>query len=193
MKGFVINMATIFTMNQEELKKDFIKKFNYKKYTFCVISADIVSNGKHDNVWVMKRLLPPTKALVDMVSGNNKKSYKEKYLKYINLPESLVYIMMILQRLAIDDSNVVLICSKEEDELKYMNIIRKFFDETFDITVYKFKDYMKNPKKCDSVKDVKRIKKQMQYIYENVITRETIDAVSDDAIFNTKSKKKKKK
>ena len=187
-------MASIITINEKELVKDFVKKFNYKKYTFVLLSSDIVTEGKYNNVWPMNKLLPPSKVLVDIIDGAGKKAYKEKYRKYLNMPESLVYVMMILHRVAIDNGDVVLVCSEGEEELKYMKIFKDFLGDAFGTPVYKYKDYAKNPDKCEISKDVKKlIKGKIDYICENIVTEEDIQTVMQSGSKSKKNKKKKKK
>lgn len=152
----MLSMASIITMRSDEFLDSFIKKFDVTNYNFIAISDDIKAKNDEPNVFALKALLPPSKALTYMINGNDKKEYYKKYIKYLMKPEIDIFVTTIVKLAVVEDSNVVLICSKAEDEMKYLNVLRKYIEDVYGTKVFKYEKYKKKPNKCESIIDKKK-------------------------------------
>lgn len=152
-------MASIIIMRSDELLDSFLTKFNVENYNFIAISDDIKTTQDESNVFSLKRLLPPSKALTCMINGNDIEGYFKKYFRYLSRPEVEIFLTTIVKLAVMEDSNVVLLCSKAEDEMKYLKAIKKYLETVYHVNVYSYKKYKKNPKKCDSVENKKKTEK----------------------------------
>ena len=165
-------MASLIILSSDDFLKSFVKKFDYKKYTFILISDNIDTKNKYKNVFRAKQLLPPSKALVCMTNGDDYDEYYKKYVKYLARPSTEIFLTTIARLVAIEDTNVGLLCSKAEAEMKYLNIIKEYFEEIYRLKVFSYKKYKKDPDKCDSVTKRKKVVK--------IIDRKTKEASSSN-------------
>lgn len=153
-------MATIITMNSKEFLDDFIEKFNYKKYNFLLVSQDITTNKKYGNVYATPSIMPPPNVLSELIGKGDPDKYEKKYIKYLSDPKVDSLITVLVKLATVDNSNVILLCSKEEDDYGYLDILRDYIEATYSAKVYSYKKYKKKPDKCDSVgKNKKKIVK----------------------------------
>jgi hypothetical protein len=145
-------------MNSKELFNSFSKKYNFKEFNFVVVSADIKSTHKHRNVYVVKKLLPPTKCLSYIMNGMNGgdfNKYREKYFKYLSEPDAEIYITTLVKLCVAEDTNVVLLCSEDELELYYMKLLTEYIENVYRVKIYPYKKFKKS-KKCNSAKNKKK-------------------------------------
>lgn len=159
------DMASLIILNSKDFLKSFVKKFDYKKYSFILVSAEIETKNKYKNVFRIKQLLPPTKAITYMANGNDYETYYAKYVKYLSRPEIEIFLTTIAKLVVVEDTDVVLLCSEAEAEMKYLNIIKDYFEEVYKLKAYTYKKYAKDPKKADSVTNKKKC--------TNIITKKT--------------------
>lgn len=149
-------MASIILLESDDLIDSFVKKFDHNKFNFILISSDIRTKHKYKNVFAIKQLLPPTKALAYMLNGNDKETYHKKYIQYLAKPNIEIFLTTIAKLAVVEDSNVVLVCSENEGEMKYLNVIKKYLEEIYAVKVFKYKEFKKNPKKCESTINKKK-------------------------------------
>lgn len=150
-------MASLIILESDDFLKSFVKKFDHKKYNFVLVSSDIDTKNKYKNVFRAKQLLPPSKAAVCMTNGNDYEEYYKKYVKYLSRPDVEIFLTTIAKLVAVEGTNVVLLCSKAEAELKYLNIIKEYFEEIYQLKVFSYKKYKKDPDNCDSVTKKKKV------------------------------------
>lgn len=150
-------MASLIILESDDFLKSFVKKFDYEKYNFVLVSSDIDTKNKYKNVFRAKQLLPPSKAVVCMTNGNDYEEYYKKYAKYLSRPDVEIFLTTIAKLVAVEGTNVVLLCSKAEAEMKYLNIIKEYFEEIYQLKVFSYKKYKKDPDKCDSVTKKKKV------------------------------------
>lgn len=160
-------MACIIRMSSDEFLNKFIKKFDYKKFNFLLISEDIKTNNQHKNVYAIPSLIPTPNIISTFIEEGYSGKYVKKYLDYIQTPRVEAYITIAVKLALIDNSNVVLICSKAEDEFKYIDIICQYMESLYDIKTYSYKQYKKDPEKCEEVSD--KTKKKVSKILEKKI------------------------
>ena len=145
-------MGSIIILRSDKFLDSFVEKFNYKNFNFVLISSDIKTKRKYKNVYPLKALIPPSKALSCMMNGNDEHEYKIKYFKHLAKPTVEIYLTTIVKLAVIENTNVVLMCSKHEDEFKYMDLIKDYLESIYKVKVYSYKEFKKNPEKCDSGK-----------------------------------------
>lgn len=162
-------MASIIKLDSKDFLDDFIKRFNYKKYNFLLVSQDIKTKKKYDNVYATPSLIPPPNLIGGLLRDGDVDKYEKKYLKYLSNPKVDSLITVLVKLATVDNSNVVLLCSKEEDKCGYLDILGDYIEATYGAKVFSYKKYKKNPDKCDSVgknkkKIVKTLTKKMKEI-----------------------------
>ena len=164
-------MASIIKMNSKEFLDDFLKKFNYKKYNFLLVSQDIKTQKKYDNVYATPSLIPPPNVISELLSSVSANKYEKKYVNYLSNPKVDSLITVLVKLATVDNSNVVLLCSKDEDEYGYLDILGDYITAVYGAKVFSYKKYKKNPKDCDSVgKNKKKIIKVLKNKLNNIET-----------------------
>lgn len=160
-------MSCIIKMSSDELLDKFIKKFDYKKFNFLLISENIKTEKRYKNVYAIPSLIPPPNIISTFINEGNSKNYVKKYLDYISTPRVEAMITIAVKLAIIDNSNVVLLCSKDEDEFGYVDIICQYIENIYGVQTYSYKKYKKNPEKCENVDD--KVKKRVSKILEKKI------------------------
>lgn len=149
-------MASIIIMTSDDFLESFVKKYNCENYNFILVSSDIKTKHKYKNIYRIKQLLPPTKAVSSKLNGNDEEGYRKKYFKHLSRPDIEIYLTTIVRLAVAEDSNVVLLCSKDEHKsYKYLNLIREYLEEVYGVRVYTYKKYRKD-KKPTSVTNKKK-------------------------------------
>lgn len=162
-------MAVIIKMDSKEFLDDFVKEFNYKKYNFLLVSQDIKTKKTYDNVYAIPSLIPPPNVIAKLINSGKASDYEKKYVQYLSAPKQDALITVLVKLAVVENSNVVLLCSKDEDKYCYLDILANYIESIYGAKVYSYKKYKKNPKKCDSAGDrkkkiVKVLRKKMKNI-----------------------------
>lgn len=164
-------MASIIIMRSDEFLKSFINTYNYENYNFILVSSDITTSHKFKNVFRIKQLLPPTKAISCKLNGNDNDEYYKKYVKHLMRPDIEIYMTTIAKLVIGEDSNVVIMCSKDEDDsIGYLKILKDYFEEIYKLKVYTYKKYKKDKDPNSAVnkkKTLKIIAKKLKIAAEN--------------------------
>lgn len=160
-------MACIIKMSSDEFLDKFIEKYDYRKFNFLLISEDIKTVNKYKNVYAIPSLIPPPNIITSFISGGYDSTYIKKYLDYIQTPRVEAMITIAVKLAIIDNSNVVLLCSKAEDEFKYIDIICQYIENIYSVKTYSYKKYKKDPDKCEHVDE--KVKKKVSKILEKKI------------------------
>jgi hypothetical protein len=157
-------------MNSEKLL-EFLKVYRDEDFQFILISQDITTVGRYKNVMSIKALLPPPNVIASWINDGEKSKYKEKYFNYLRNPEveSLVTIMI---KAVIDGMNIVIICSKSEDDMKYLKMLAEFIEEEYKLKVLTFKEFDKNPALTVEIKNKEEVEAilidKLEYIREEI-------------------------
>ena len=159
--------GVIMRMTSGEFLDKFIKKHDYRKFNFLLISEDIKTSNQYKNVYSIPSLIPPPNVVSTFVSEGYTGKYVKKYLDYIQTPRVEAMITIAVKLAIIDNSNVILICSKAEDEFKYIDIICQYIENVYGVKTCTYKKYKKNPAKYEDVSD--KIKKKVGKILEKKI------------------------
>lgn len=160
-------MACIIRMTSDEFLDKFIKKYDYRKFNFLLISEDVKTIKKYKNVYAIPTLIPPPTVINKYIQAGYSEEYVKKYLDYIQTPRVEAMITIMVKLAIVENANVVLLCSPSENEFKYLDIICQYIENVYDIETYSFKKYRKDPEQCEEVSD--KTKKKVAKILENKI------------------------
>lgn len=153
-------------MKSSEFIKDFCGKYDHTKFNVILVSNDIKTKGKHSNIYKATSLLPPTNAVSSYLNGNDKKSYYNKYFKHLACAQNDGIITTLVKLVTVDNTDVILLCTDDEAELKYFKPLKIYLEKVYNIKVFKFKDYKKNPNKCESDINPQKTRKVLNYKYK---------------------------
>jgi len=157
-------MACIIKMSSDEFLDKFIKDFDYKKFNFLLISENVKTEKKYRNVYAIPSLIPPANVISEFIANGYTNDYVKKYLDYLSTPRVEAMITIMVKLAIVDNSNVIMLCSKAEDEFKYLDIICQYIEYAYGVNTYTFKKYKKNPDKCEDVDE--KVKKKVVKILE---------------------------
>ena len=160
-------MACIIKMASDDFLDNFLKKFDYKKFNFLLVSENIQTTKKYKNVYSIPSLLPPPNIISEFISNGPTERYAKKYYDYISTPRVEAMITILVKLAIIDNSNVILLCSKAEDEFKYLDLICQYIETVYGVNTYSYKKYKKDPEKCEKVSD--KVKKKASKILNKKI------------------------
>jgi hypothetical protein len=79
----------LILMNWKEFTKTFVKKYDHNNYDIIVVSDEIRSEGKYNNVTVLKRLLPSPYSITEFVKNGLSKKYYKNYSKQLCMKENI--------------------------------------------------------------------------------------------------------
>ena len=152
-------MAAIIRMSSDDFLDNFIKKYNYKKFNFLLISEGVKTKKKYRNVYALKSLIPPANVVSEFINSGYSGKYVKKYTNYLSNPEVEALITVIVTLCVVDNSNVVLLCTKEESEYKYLNIICDYIEAVYGVKAYSYNKYKKDPDGCEKISN--KVKKKV--------------------------------
>lgn len=160
-------MSCIIRMTSGEFLDKFIKKHDYRKFNFLLISENITTDDKYRNVYAGPSLIPPQNIISTFIHEGYTERYVKKYLDYLQTPRVEALITAAVKLAIIDNSNVIMVCSEAEAEFKYIDIICQYIETVYGVKTYTYKQYRKNPEKCEAVSD--KVKKRAGKILEKKI------------------------
>ena len=99
-------MAAIIRMSSDDFLDNFIKKYNYKKFNFLLISEGVKTKKKYRNVYALKSLIPPANVVSEFINSGYSGKYVKKYTNYLSNPEVEALITVIVKLCVVDNSNV---------------------------------------------------------------------------------------
>lgn len=140
----------ILYLDSKKLCK-FLTDKNPDEYYYVLISDNVVSDGKYDNVSVMPLLTPPPKVIREFYNNGLTDNYQSLYLSYLGSNvEASMNIATIIKAAIIDGYKIVLINSPAEKTSCYMRLLADYIESCFLIKVYSYKEYKKNQVKAES-------------------------------------------
>ncbi len=192
MAGFIIRMNS----------KKFLKKFIEDKdvilqdFNYVLVSDEINSNNTHKNVVRARNLIPKTVDIGLKINGEYQKYY-ENYMQYLASPEPLHLLVTMVAGVINSDLNVVLLCSKSEDDHSYLDMIDEFLQKNFGLCAYTYEQYKEYGEKCKQIKDIAKTKKAMvsaiEYLKKAQAENQKIQDKKDKEKIKTELKDMKKK
>lgn len=155
-------------MSSKEFLNKFIKEEDYRKFNFLLISEDIKTDKKYKNVFSIPTLIPPPNIISVFVNEGYSDRYIKKYIDYLRIPKVEALLTVMVKLAVVENSNVIMLCSKSEDEFKYLDIIGKYIKTVYGIKTYTYKKYKSNPTLCETVKDKKKVIKILEKKEKNI-------------------------
>lgn len=159
-------MASIILMKTSEFINEFCGKYNHRNFNFLLISNDVKTKGKYNNVTQLRSLLPPTNAVSAYLNGSDKQAYHQKYYKHLASAQNDSILTTVVKLAAIDDTNIVFLCTDDEAEIKYLKPLQTYIETVFYVKVCKFKEYRQNEKKCECNINPKKTNKALAYKFK---------------------------
>lgn len=148
----------IIRLDSEQFFKDFLPNEDTSKFSFIPISEMITTEGKRTNIMAIQKLIPPPNVTCEFINNGFSDKYKESYISYLLEPEQQGLIASIVRGGL--ELNLVLICSKQENEYKYLKLLCGLIENEFKMKTYSYKKYLKNRDKANKVKnkeDIERV------------------------------------
>lgn len=151
-------MGAIIRMDSKKLINKFIKEVDPKDYQYVLVSEFITTRNEFKNVKAIPRLMPPPSALGEFADGNEK-GYKKAYLKYLQQPNIDSLVGIIVKAALVNDMKMVLLCSKSEDEFKYLQYLCEYIEAVYKMKTYTSKEFLKDPEKLNKIKNKNEVAK----------------------------------
>jgi len=152
-------MGCIVRINSKEFIGDFLKNFDPNKFQFLLLSHNITSKGKkgkYSNVMAIKALIPPPHIASLFINDGMTKTYKKKYTEYLKKDDNNLLISTIVKG-ALSNMNVVLLCSKSEDEFEYLKMICEFIENEYKLKTYSYKKLKKDTDKVTKIPNKEQV------------------------------------
>ena len=114
-------------------------------FQFILISKDVKHDGRFKNITSIQSLMP-TKAELDYKFEIGHDRFAQEFAKRLSKEENKIALLTIAKSVAETKFNLVLMCSPEENDIGYLEIIADYITSMFDIEVLTYKKIKKNPK-----------------------------------------------
>ena len=116
-----------------------------------IISSDIIPEKYH--LFKYKILMPPPNLFNIHLTEGFSHRYVDGYLRYLRIPEVLFYINEMVYCMLFYEKNLILFCSSDEKEFRYLKILGAFINETYRIPMISYKKFVKG-KESAIVEDI---------------------------------------
>jgi hypothetical protein len=152
-------MGSIIRMNSKEFIKGFLPaEKNADDFQYVLVSERITTTGELKNAKAFPRLIPPGPIVREFIDGD-KKAYKKVYLKYLQEINIEAFVSIIVKSVIENDFKIVLICSKSEDEFKYLKYLCEYIEAVYKLKTHTLETYLKNPDKANKIKNKDEVRK----------------------------------
>jgi hypothetical protein len=145
-------MGCVIRIDSEQFISKFLKHFSPNEFQFLLISENITTNKKYKNVMSVRSLIPPPNIISGYIDDGFTKSYQNKYFDFLKKDENNSLVSIIVKA-ALSNMNIVLLCSKSEDEFKYLKMICEFIEKKYRLKTYNLKKFLKNPSKACKIEN----------------------------------------
>ena len=140
----------ILYLDSKKLCK-FLADKNPDEYYYVLISDNVLSDGKYDNVSSMPLLTPPPKVIREFYNNGLTNEYQSLYLSYLGSNvEASMNIATIVKAAVVDGYKLILVNSPAEKTSCYMRLLADYIETSFLLKVYSFKEYKKNQIKAET-------------------------------------------
>lgn len=157
----------------EVIGDEFLEKFIYQEdlmdYQYLLLSTDIQTTKEFTNVMEFPRLIPDG-FILEYFMSKEMKQYKHEYYNFLMRDEIRAFITVMMKSVIDNGFKLVLLCSEEENEYKFIKMIRKFIEQEYNFPTYNYKKYCKARKDDNfkEIKDLEGIKKQIKKEIERI-------------------------
>lgn len=178
-------MACLIKLDSKTFLNKFCKEYNPNDFQIVLISNDIKSKNKFENVMVAKELFPSKEVLSAKVNAGDN-DFKEGY--FTQLKQHMLSVATIVLSVAKYNSNVILLCSEVENEFEYIDILADFIETLYNIEAITFKKLKKKPKLLskpideDIVEDIEEEIEHIKKKYSKVGGCEETSEILDEYI-----------
>lgn len=135
-------MANLITMDSKKFIKEFCKEYNPHDFQIILVSKDITSKGKYDNVYVAKDLFPTKQVLASRINAGTEE-FKFNYVKQLNTKEAQLVLLTIVKSIMKKNMNILLLCSETEDDYEFLEVISDYMETKFKLPSYTMKSLKK--------------------------------------------------
>jgi hypothetical protein len=147
-------IGVLIRMTGRQLLDDFLKKYDINDFIFMLVSDDIFTVNEYKNVIGAKNLMPVKTIMKEFVQdGKSSDMYIAKYTKFLKEDNNRRIINSIVTDVAINDKNIVLLCSDDEKDYEYLKILCYFIEEYYKLPAYTYKQFKKMSSKQDADPD----------------------------------------
>lgn len=115
-------MGCVIRLNSEKFVMNFLKEFDQQDFQFILISENITTDRRYKNVMPIQALIPPPNIIATFINDGYGKDYKQKYFNYLKKDE-INSLVSIIIKAVMGGMKIVLLCSKSEDEYKYLKLL----------------------------------------------------------------------
>lgn len=160
-------IGAIIEINSKELLKKFVKTEKIGDYQYLIISEQIKTNKKRDDVVNAEALIPEPKVISKIISQDVDR-YTELYLDQLQRVNPL-RVLCAITKASLDGMNILLISSHEEDSnYMYVSIIRSFLENKFRIKTCDYKEYCKDRDACTHIDNASEVIATLDNITERI-------------------------
>ena len=184
----------MFYMNSKTFRDDFLKNEtdkNILKAQYVLVSSRIRKREHHDNIVVAQILFPDSRVCSAVVEED----YRERY--FAQLDDNEAFIASLVLGSIDENYNIIFLCSKIEDKLKYLKLLSEYIYLNFNYPVYEYGLYWSGASrliKYNKKKIIKHCKSILKEVKKN--KEEEIKGYSDryrQTLQNMSKKELKKK
>lgn len=165
-------MSCIIAVNSKDFIKKFCKDNNPHNFDIILVSKDITTEGRYDNVYLAEELYPSKSAFNARINAGEY-DFTSKFITQLKENPNSIACLVSMVKSVLNKRNLVLICSEQEESYGILEIIAKHIEDTFKLPVYSAKDLQKKgekllnktPKNEDVIK--KKVLKAIDELKEN--------------------------
>lgn len=191
-------MGVLLKMKSSEFVGDFVKVFDHDKFNILLISSDVKKEKKKDenykHIYTLPELIPPPNVMSIYLNRLDESEYKSAYGKYLENPDNLTILATIVRLTAIENSNVILLCSDNEYEYKYVDSLCEYIKARFGLNSYKYKKFKQAFKKGEDldIGDIEKIESSLDKLNKASKKAKKIKNDDKEMIENSLKEKSKK-
>ena len=137
----------------KERVKNLIEIDDERRIVYIAITSILKPKvfGKKTNVLYYSCLIPPATILESYVMTGDKDKYKKEYMEYLSRPQILFLINEIVHYAAINGLDIAFVCSLDEEEYGYIQLVTDFVSGLYRVKAVKAKKYMQGLKLTDNI------------------------------------------
>lgn len=139
-------MAMLF-MNSMELEKYFLDTGLDANKTLFVVVSDTLENNNEDPKVININEFMPNANMISLFEDAQKDAYRTQFVRYLQLAPINATLAVLLKYCIDDEKHVVMVCSVNESQYKYFEVIADYLELVYNFKAYHVKDYIKAMKK----------------------------------------------